>query len=961
MNFELAENQIIQIGSGPDALHHAARHICERCAGQLPDLSDAAILTPLLQAGSELLADIQAQAMQQGFQALLLPRVMTLQQFAALHVSPPPQRVVPESERLLILVDELRNHPTLYGSGSPWLLAENLLQLFDELVLNQLELPQSTEGFIEQLAQAYRVPAQNLSLQREARLVQTLWQAWHAQLQNEGLLDPTLHYLQQLTGSLEKIDSKQTVFVLGLLEANAAEQQWLKKLANRCRLTVLRTGNGAATQVIPELGLCDAGSEPSAPAHAFFHTCYNWKTDSLIRRITDFRATQPRSPVSGRLFILGVDHFEQQAQATALFVRSALAQHAEHAGRVGIVCEDRLLARRIRALLERSNVILHDSVGWALSTTRAAAVLESWLECIELDFQHEAFLDLLKSPLTIQSENDPILKLIYRFENDIVLHENINSGLNRYKQAIGFRAKRLAHWSNKTGAELLSLLDYYRQAAKPLQSLLNGKFTLGTALDLLITSLQQIARTPFFQNDAAADLLMQTLLKLQAASRMHAISVTWTELRNWLGRAMETEYFRPEETDGDRRVILISLQQSFLQNFDALIVAAADEQHLPGNMEPLPFFNQSVRAALGLPDHSTRLRINETRFRTLLQNSQSALLLWQKQLNGEPVEAGHWVSALELFHKQVYGESLEPAALKQWLHQSELVPAEQDAAVPVSITQQPSSSVGAVEVPQELSAGAHQRLINCPYQFYIQDILKLKPLDEVREALQKSDYGSLVHTSLEAFHIGIDKLPGPFMQAINAETRDAAVQALADISRQVFSKDIEDNFQHRAWLQRWLDFIPHYIDWQIEHSAGWEIVAGEKRADVALAGGINLRGRIDRIEKQADAINLIDYKTGVLPKLDEITSGEEVQLVSYSLLLEHVNSVQYIGIDGRAGVDDKNTLAGDELKTLQTAVKERLVDVMNRIRSNAAMPAHGDEITCGYCDAKGICRRAAWK
>jgi ATP-dependent helicase/nuclease subunit B len=958
MNFELTEKQIIRIGSDQNVLQRAARHMCRLCAGQLPDLSDIVVLMPGLQAAALLQAAIQNEAYQRhGCQALLLPRVTNLQQFAAAHSNPAEQRVISEDERLLILVDELRHHPLLYGSGSPWLLAENLLQLFDELILNQVDLPESGEQFITLLASAYQVSTDTPALQREARLVLTLWQAWQKQLHNEQLIDPAQYYLYQLSSSLENISNGEIIFVLGLLNISDAEQQWLKKLAAKTNLYILRTGNGTATQVTPEPGLNALDDESPDSANAFYNACYNWQGDTLKQRITDFRAIHPHSQVTDRLFILGVDQFEQQAQAAVLFIRAALANNEK---RIGIVCEDRLLARRIRALLERSDVVMQDAVGWALSTTRAAAVLESWLECIELDFPHQAFLDLLKSPLIVESENDPILKLIYRFENDIVLHENIGSGLLRYKKAIEFRAKRLEHWTDSTRSDLIQLLLKFQHAAEPLQALLKKKITVSTALDLIINSLQQLSATAFFQTDAAADLISQTLLKLQQAARRQSIQLSWLELRNWISRALETGYFRPE-TETDRRVILLGLQQSYLQTFESLVIAAADEQHLPGDSGHLPFFNQSVRATLGLPDRNMALRIKETLFKTLIQNSQSTLLLWQKQANGEPVSASHWVSALELFHQQVYGKSLEPSALKQWLQQPEPVLTEPDTVVQVTLTQQPKPSIASISLPAELTVGAHQRLINCPYQFYIQDILRLKPLDEVREALQKSDYGSLVHACLEAFHIGIDRLPGPFEQAIDAGTREAAVESLANISRRVFSRDVEDNFQHRAWLQRWLDFIPHYIDWQIEHSGEWQIAGGEKRVDVNLAERINLRGRIDRIEKQGSALNLIDYKTGVLPKLDDITSGEEVQLVSYSLLLDHVTSVQYIGVDGRDGVDDKNTLAGDDLQVLQKAVKERLIDVMNRMRNNEPMPAHGDEITCGYCDAKGICRRPAWK
>ena len=49
--------------------------------------------------------------------------------------------------------------------------------------------------------------------------------------------------------------------------------------------------------------------------------------------------------------------------------------------RIALVAEDRLTARRVRALLERQQVLVADETGWKLTTTRAAATVDALLEC----------------------------------------------------------------------------------------------------------------------------------------------------------------------------------------------------------------------------------------------------------------------------------------------------------------------------------------------------------------------------------------------------------------------------------------------------------------------------------------------------------------------------------------------------------------------------------------------------
>ncbi len=64
---------------------------------------------------------------------------------------------------------------------------------------------------------------------------------------------------------------------------------------------------------------------------------------------------------------------------------------------VALIAQDRLVVRRIRALLERAEVTLHDETGWTLSTTRAAARLMALLRAAAPGAGRDAVLDWLKA------------------------------------------------------------------------------------------------------------------------------------------------------------------------------------------------------------------------------------------------------------------------------------------------------------------------------------------------------------------------------------------------------------------------------------------------------------------------------------------------------------------------------------------------------------------------------------
>ncbi|MFM9113644.1 MAG: hypothetical protein ACKOOB_03545, partial [Polynucleobacter victoriensis] len=73
--------------------------------------------------------------------------------------------------------------------------------------------------------------------------------------------------------------------------------------------------------------------------------------------------------------------FEDAAWQGAGAIQDLLQEGHQH---IALIAQDRLVARRIRALLARFGIGLsvHDETGWKLSTTRAAASVMSWIDVL---------------------------------------------------------------------------------------------------------------------------------------------------------------------------------------------------------------------------------------------------------------------------------------------------------------------------------------------------------------------------------------------------------------------------------------------------------------------------------------------------------------------------------------------------------------------------------------------------
>lgn len=955
------DGAIVWVPYVDDPLAATANRLLSRAAAQLPDLSSTVVLLAERQATARLRQHLQFQAEQLGFHALLGPRIDTLRDWVDAQALTDAAVLSPVS-RELMLVEALQDSAALLGAASPWRLAENLLELFDELTLHRIDLGAALEVFLDRLRCGYRITGESpTALSQEARLVHSLWRAYHTQTGAEQSLDPQAAYLLRLDTLCRQPDSTHYVYLVGIDKLCPAEAHWCHSLLAERRGELILHGPSSALHTnLPLQAL--AQSLHAVPAalgtadNTFLDACFQYDAAPLAERARTFALKQPKSPLTGQLTVFKADGAEQEAAAIDIQVRLWLLEGKQ---RIGIVTENRRLARRVRALLERAGLILQDSAGWALSTTRAAATLERWLETVEDDFAQQPLLDLLKSPLLFHGQaRAELLQVVHHFEFDIVRHANIARGLQRYRREFEYRRHLLPHWTLEMTQRLAALLETLAHAAAPLQRHLDERqHAPADLLAALQESLRRLGLDQTLAADPAGNRVIEQLSQLHAALPGRRLRMTWREFRAWLGRKLEQHNFLPPSGHGP--VQLLTLAQSRLQRGDALIIASADRTHLPGECAQGPFFNQGVRMELGLPTWRDTLGQRLHHFRRLLESAPQVLITLCKEQDGEEIAPCPWVDALQTFHRLAYGNDLGNEFLAPLTENPDAQVFECDTPNTPCPQPRPRPALQEGLLPHTLTVSGHQRLMDCPYLFYAADCLQLKAPDEISDTLDKSDYGQRVHTCLQAFHGGLKGLPGPFIDAITSSNRSAAITLLQEISSAAFSKDLEDNFLHRGWLQRWLQLIPAYIDWQIEHQPEWQVLAVERSEKVTLTAQLALKGRLDRIDQGADGVGIIDYKTGTVRRQEDVDNGEDVQLSSYALLLEKVARVEYLKLDA-GKVQVKAQLEGESLTQLAQAVGERLHDAANAMRAGTPLPAWGDAETCARCSLEGLCRREAW-
>ena len=124
---------------------------------------------------------------------------------------------------------------------------------------------------------------------------------------------------------------------------------------------------------------------------------------------------------------------------------------------------------------------------------------------------------------------------------------------------------------------------------------------------------------------------------------------------------------------------------------------------------------------------------------------------------------------------------------------------------------------------------------------------------------------------------------------------------------------------------------------------------------MADGASVEFYGRIDRIDSMRDeaAVSLLDYKTQRIQQIRERLK-DDVQLPAYALLVDGAVEAAYVSLDDERV---EAVACADDLDAAAAAQGERLVRAFTDLRGGTALPAHGADSVCGFCEIRGLCRR----
>lgn len=893
----------------PDFYARVARDIVTHCASAQVALADALILLPNFQVTQPL---ARALVVASGRAVMIPPQMMTLPAWAQT-VDLGVQALAP-SQRSALLYQALKAQGW-FDTALLWSLCDDIASLFDELTHQAVSMPLDAEAFAEQLHQYYQ-SQQHQAVTFEARLVHDLWLILHQTADS-----PVAHYALQLAQLAEQ--ACVPLFVVGLSGLSQLEQASLRHYGELAPVYYFQLED----TVTPTLQVLSTA----------------WPADlstPLRQRALRLREQFPTNILADQLSYCPTTSLEDEARVADTQIRIWL-----HAGKrnIAVVVQDRTSARRLRALLERAQIVVADETGWTLDTTTASTVVMRWLDVLLTGATYIDVLDLMKLPQVLSD-----LPQVQR-----------SLAVVQLERALRQHGRPVQGW-----AHLLAILAVDDIAAREQLSALQAAATsvrtqqttsLAHWLDQLQHSLQLLGTSASLENDAAGMSLLAILRQRRQELAADTGLFDLAEFHRWLSRELASATF--VETDVDSPVIFTHLAATRLRLFDAALLLGADARNLPSLPQSGAFFNQAVRHALGLPTRAQAVLQVQTDLQQLLLSICPVQVLWQSRVEGEINPMSAWLERLDSLVQLTWGVSLVQADLVASVAQAAILSS--DSAVLPAPQSAPQPIVPAALIPQKISVSAYNALLACPYQYYARHILGLNVLDEVSTEVDKSDYGQVVHLLLRYFH-------EQYSSVIDLG-REPAIAALVALSEAEFAPLLMVDYFARAWYTRWLAQVSGYIDWQIaREQEGWRWHSAEFDASrvFELASGLSIKlyGRLDRVDKiGASTYSVLDYKTSSLTSLQDKAnknSDEDVQLAAYALLLDaEIGQAAFVSLDKGAvatvALNQEADAAADSCAT-------RLVTVFNQLYQAVPLPANGIDSACQYCDMRGVCRRDEW-
>jgi ATP-dependent helicase/nuclease subunit B len=154
--------------------------------------------------------------------------------------------------------------------------------------------------------------------------------------------------------------------------------------------------------------------------------------------------------------------------------------------------------------------------------------------------------------------------------------------------------------------------------------------------------------------------------------------------------------------------------------------------------------------------------------------------------------------------------------------------------------------------PTRISVTALKRYLECPFRFFLENVMDMQEVDTRKSEMDAMDYGTFAHAALEPLVQNPDIISPEEIQQVVVNALDRVIElrygktlsAPLQIQRHTLEQRLRALAQHEAQIR----------------SEGWRTVLAEEKVTLEISG-ITVSGKIDRIDRRGNDFRVLDYKT----------------------------------------------------------------------------------------------------
>jgi len=625
-----------------------------------------------------------------------------------------------------------------------------------------------------------------------------------------------------------------------------------------------------------------------------------------------------------------------EARCIALALRGILEFPEKQAA---LVTPDRNLARRVSVELKRWNIIVDDSAGVPLFSSRIGTFLNLIANFFSDRISGISILSVLKHPLALGGKNSGDSVKLRDLEL-LVLRDSWNqNGLEGvlkslislkgiYSEDINLQIEYLINLFEK-------LVGYKEQFVKEIgkkKSNIKNLFLIHVQLaEYLATSTNSADKTNLWSGDdgeIAASWMSELIDQTDVFPEF--------ELKNYsaLFKELMSDVVIYSNTNKHPRLHIWSPLEARLHQVDLMILGGLNEGTWPQDESPGNWISREMRASVGLNSSEKKIGLSAHDFYQAT-GSNKVILTRSSMVDGELTTPSRWLVKIEAFLGS-FGLSLPDSEIKDWERK--------DSAIDKSKTIRPPSPCPPLEArPRIFSATIIEDLIRDPYSVYASKILGLKRLEDI-------DVSAKVYIRGTLFHKSIDLYLQNFSEIMNTKE---SLETLMDYGKLTFDSQFGGPKIRPFWWYQFSRMAQWFVQNEFERRKHTKLVGREIQGQLSLnsaTGSFKINARADRIDRfNEGGLAIIDYKTGSVPELKDMQIGLSPQLPIEAVIAslggfsavesEKIIELSYWSLNGRGDGGETITRMNDKeaIGKLIENTKSGLSDLVSSF-DNQSMP-----------------------